>query len=104
MHSYNGLTAYLIGVTMKGISASVQNGVLILHITLAQNNGLSKSGRSRLIATTEGNVRLDEISGLKKHRKIYLGLNLFDYAGGIVRKRNRKSKSTASAEIVDAPF
>lgn len=72
---------------MKGIQASINNGELTLVIPLAQDFGLSKSERTRIIASSQGNVSLSEISGLKKHKGIFFGLNIFTYKGGQVKRR-----------------
>ncbi len=78
---------------MKGIQAHVQgrgnNATLVLTIPLGQSQGFSKSGRSTIIATTQGNCSLSEITNLKKDRSIQFGLNVFDYSQKKVKTRTK---------------
>ena len=57
---------------VKNIKAKVQGDELILTIDLSKNFGLSGSGKSIIIASTEGNVIIpnrEEKVGLNVYRK-----------------------------------
>jgi len=58
---------------MKNIKMKVdKNNILIIQVDLNANYGESKSGKSIIIASTEGNVALDgELSNIK------IGLNVY---------------------------
>jgi len=55
--------------TMSGFTTKVQGDKLIIEIDLKNNMGLSKSGKSRVIATSSGNVTVKD--------DIKLGLNVY---------------------------
>lgn len=54
---------------MSGFTTKVQGDKLIIEIDLKNNMGLSKSGKSRVIATSSGNVTVKD--------DIKLGLNVY---------------------------
>lgn len=56
---------------MKNVSMSVEGTVLTIKVDLAQKNGASKSGKSTVIATSEGNVTIPGTSAK-------LGLNVYE--------------------------
>lgn len=58
---------------MKNVAVQIKDNKLILKIDLAKSHGKSKSGKSNVIATTEGNI---DITG---HQDVKLGLNVFQY-------------------------
>jgi hypothetical protein len=78
---------------VKGIQAHVNgrgnNATLVLTIPLGQSQGFSKSGRSTIIASTQGNCSLSEITNLKKDKSIQFGLNVFDYSQKQVKTRTK---------------
>jgi hypothetical protein len=57
---------------MKNIEMSVEGETLIIKVDLSQDFGPSKSGKTIIVASTEGNV-----SVLKRDEKI--GLNIYRY-------------------------
>lgn len=59
---------------MKNIGMRVEDGKLILEIDLNQDFGPSKSGKTNIIASTEGNQAVPD------HEEIRFGLNVYKYA------------------------
>jgi hypothetical protein len=59
---------------MKNVQYKIDGGKLVIEVDLTQRFGLSKSGKTIMIASTEGNKEID--SG------IYLGLNIYTYEKG----------------------
>ena len=45
---------------MKNIEMDVQDNILTIKIDLSKNFGPSKSGKTNIIATTEGNIKIPE--------------------------------------------
>ena len=60
---------------MKNVETKVDNGVLIIKVQLNKTFGPSRSGKTIIIASTEGNASIDQ-SG----ERIYLGLNVYKHA------------------------
>lgn len=58
----------------KNIQVSVKDGKVIITVDLAQDFGLSSSGKSRIIASSEGNAEIPGAPGVK------LGLNIYKKA------------------------
>lgn len=56
---------------MKNIEMSVEGNVLTIRVDLAKEFGVSKSGKSITIASTEGNISVPE------HEEIKIGLNIY---------------------------
>ena len=56
---------------MKNIELKVEHGKLIITVDLSQELGPSASGKSVMIATTEGNVDVPGASDVK------MGLNVY---------------------------
>jgi predicted transcriptional regulator len=54
----------------KNVSVEVKDGILYLAVNLKDNHGDSKTGKSVVVASTEGNVRLDDgtMIGLNVYR------------------------------------
>ncbi len=59
---------------MKNVQYKVDGSKLVVEIDLTQRFGLSKSGKTVMIASTEGNKEVDT--------GIYLGLNVYTYEKG----------------------
>ena len=57
---------------MKNVEMSVDGETLIIQVDLSKNFGPSKSGKTILIASTEGNVSVPE-------REEKIGLNVYRY-------------------------
>jgi len=57
---------------MKNIEMTVENETLVIKIDLSKEFGPSKSGKTIIVASTEGNVSLPE-------REEKIGLNLYRY-------------------------
>jgi hypothetical protein len=57
---------------MKNVKVEVKKNVLTLTVDLTQDFGPSKSGKTNLIATTEGNVKIDGPKG-----DVFIGLNIY---------------------------
>jgi hypothetical protein len=58
---------------MKNVEITVEGNILTLKIDLTQDFGQSSSGKSQIIATTEGNYSLpgrEEKVGLNVYRKV----------------------------------
>ena len=58
---------------MKNIEMTVEGDKLTIIINLSKNYGPSKSGKTTIIASTEGN----QIIPTEDSRQIVLGLNLY---------------------------
>jgi len=56
---------------MKNVDMQVKDNKLIITVDLSKQFGLSSSGKSRIIASTEGNV------SVPSREEIKLGLNLY---------------------------
>ena len=56
---------------MKNIDMQVQGDILTVRIDLKKEFGLSSSGKTTIIATTEGNVSVPE------HESIKIGINVY---------------------------
>lgn len=56
---------------MKNVQMSVKDGILTLTVDLKKTYGASNSGKSTVIASTEGNLL---IAGIKD---TYIGLNVY---------------------------
>ena len=58
---------------MKNVEMTVEGNILTIKVDLAQEFGVSSSGKSLIIATTEGNVSIpgdeDKKIGLNVYRK-----------------------------------
>ena len=58
---------------MKNVDLSIDGNILTIKVDLTQDFGASSSGKSQIIATTEGNYALperEEKIGLNVYRKI----------------------------------
>lgn len=58
---------------MKNVKASIKGTVLTLEIDLATRHGVSGSGKSEVIATTEGNQALED----PRFKDVKFGLNVY---------------------------
>lgn len=56
---------------MKNIEMSTEGNVLTIKVDLAQRFGKSSSGKSTIVASTEGN------QSVPGHEEIKIGLNLY---------------------------
>lgn len=56
---------------MKNIEMSLQGNVLTIEVDLSQNFGTSTSGKSIIIASTEGNISIPDREDVK------IGLNIY---------------------------
>ena len=61
---------------MRNIKMNVSDNVLTVTIDLSQDHGPSKSGKSVVIASTEGNV---DVTGHSLPYPIKLGVNCYHY-------------------------
>jgi len=57
---------------MKNIEMSIEKETLIIKVDLSKNFGKSKSGKTIIVASTEGNVSVPE-------RNEKIGLNIYRY-------------------------
>lgn len=60
-----------LGSTAKGIVATIEGNDLVLRIGLGQDFGPSKSGKTKVVATTSGTVKLSNgmLLGVNLNRK-----------------------------------
>lgn len=58
---------------MKNVEMTVENNILTVKIDLSQDQGPSKSGKTRIIASTEGNK---PVPGAEN---VIIGVNAFSY-------------------------
>jgi len=61
---------------MKNIQVAVKGSILTLTVDLSKTQGQSASGKSTMIATTEGNQKVTKFGG----KDVSLGLNLYTKA------------------------
>jgi len=57
---------------MKNVEYEIKGKIMTIKIDITQSFGPSKSGKSEIIASTEGNKRIKV-----EDQDIYLGLNLY---------------------------
>jgi hypothetical protein len=57
---------------MKNAKMSVKGDILTIEVDLSQRNGLSGSGKTVIIASTEGSTKLDG-----DHAQVSVGLNVY---------------------------
>lgn len=60
---------------MKNVEMQVEGHILTIKVDLSEDHGPSSSGKSIIIATTEGNVSVPE------HDEIKVGLNVYKKPG-----------------------
>lgn len=58
---------------MKNVQVKIEKQVLTLTIDLSQSQGPSKSGKTQIIASTEGN----QVVGMYDNKPITVGLNIY---------------------------
>lgn len=56
---------------MKNVEMKVEDNILIVKVDLTKEFGPSSSGKTIIIATTEGNISIPEKEGVK------IGLNVY---------------------------
>jgi hypothetical protein len=59
---------------MKNVEQKIEGNILTIKVDLSKSFGKSASGKSNVIATTEGNVSVDG------HPDVKLGLNIYTKA------------------------
>lgn len=57
---------------MTNIELEVKNDILIIKVDLKQRQGKSKSGKTEIIASSEGNIKVPG------HENIKFGLNVYE--------------------------
>lgn len=60
---------------MRNVETKTEGDKLIITVDLSKDLGLSKSGKSRIIATTEGNATVRTAKG-----EVKVGLNVYQAA------------------------
>jgi len=55
---------------MKNVDMSIDNDILTIKVDLSKNYGPSKSGKTIIIATTEGNAQIAD-------REEVIGMNIY---------------------------
>lgn len=70
-------------IQRKGFNAYIEDNKLHIEVDLSNDGGMSKSGKSLTIASSEGNIVVEP------NREIRLGLNVFcknpGFKGGMAR-------------------
>ena len=56
---------------MKNVEMKVEDGILIIKVDLTKEFGPSSSGKTIIVASTEGNLPVEG------HEKIKIGLNVY---------------------------
>ena len=56
---------------MENVKYEKKNDILTITVDLSLSGEVSKSGKSKVIASTKGNVKIDP------EKNIYLGLNVY---------------------------
>jgi hypothetical protein len=59
---------------MKNIETKVENNILTIKVDLSKEFGPSKSGKTIIIASSEGNQKIDDANGA------IIGLNIYKKA------------------------
>ena len=59
---------------MKNVTLTVEKNILTIKVNLKKDFGKSKSGKTILIASTEGNQALTN-----EHENVRIGLNVYKY-------------------------
>lgn len=59
---------------MENVNVAVKDNVLTIKVDLSKDQGPSKSGKTRVIASSHGNVPVEG------HNDCRLGLNVYRYA------------------------
>ena len=60
---------------MKNVEVKVEGQTLVLRVDLSKRFGPSSSGKTTIVASTEGNVKVDSNPGIQ------FGLNVFTKGG-----------------------
>ena len=60
---------------MKNVKATVNRQILTIEVDLTRTFGLSKSGKTVIIASTEGNIKVEREDG----KEVFVGLNVYQY-------------------------
>ena len=60
---------------MKNVNLETKGNILTIKVDLSERHGKSSSGKTVIIATTEGNADIDGFPGVK------LGLNIYTKEG-----------------------
>jgi len=58
---------------MRNIDMTVDGDILTIKIDLSKDFGPSKSGKTTIIASSDGNKKFDKV----KHDRHFIGLNLY---------------------------
>lgn len=61
---------------MKNLKTEIDGDILTIKVDLTKDFGPSKSGKTRIVASSEGNKPV-EWDGAPEGKKVMLGLNLF---------------------------
>ena len=56
---------------MKNVEISVTGNILTVKVDLSKTFGRSKSGKTEIIASTEGNISVDDSGKVKMELNIY---------------------------------
>lgn len=59
---------------MKNVEYELKDGILTIKVDVSKTFGESKSGKSTIIASTEGNKRIK----VDEKREIWIGLNIYE--------------------------
>lgn len=73
------------GSADSNLTHRIENGKLIIEIDLNVEGNPSSSGKTTVIASSHGNMRID----VPGHQPMFLGLNLFEYRNDRQRQRPR---------------
>lgn len=64
---------------MKNVKVSLEGNIMTIAVDLSQNQGPSSTGKTNIIATTSGNVTVDDsgdppvVIGLNVYRRVQKG-------------------------------
>ena len=58
---------------MKNVEYKIEKNVLIVKIKLTEDFGPSSSGKTTIVASSEGNARIAEVDG----KPVFFGLNVY---------------------------
>ena len=78
---------------MKNVEMTVEQGILIIKVDLSKEFGPSSSGKTIIIASTEGNVSIPD-------REEKVGLNVYRKKSGLIKLIKRPNKMRDPIEEV----
>ena len=64
---------------MQNVIMKVENNKLIIEVDLTKSFGPSKSGKTTVIASTQGNQKINGAGAAGRQDEVMVGLNVYKY-------------------------